>query len=184
MVPKKLLFNILTEKSYKNRRLYINMIFGFLQSPIGTLKNFNIVTHNISNNFQTLLFHSTKAGIFKLKFLSFNFLLWCVDSKFGVYLVFDNILCIFWLVVMKKKINTKNFNLKTTVTNIKKRYCVKILSSPIKSIITIGSSPYLRFFPSLYSWSSSKNAATYGVNMAVYITNINIIQSQTALNGE
>lgn len=56
---------------------------------------------------------------------------------------------------------------------------------PIKSIITIGSVfIYLLVFLWLYSNSPSRNAATYGVKMAVYITNIRIIQSQTALNGE
>lgn len=69
---------------------------------------------------------------------------------------------------------------------MKRKKITRNRNLPIKSIITIGSSAYVFLFVFflLKSGSPSKKAATYGVNIAVYITKINIIQSQTALNGE
>jgi hypothetical protein len=53
---------------------------------------------------------------------------------------------------------------------------------PTKSTIIIGSSLYPLFLLTFFSTEGSfrRNAATYGVNIAVYITSNKIIQSHTA----
>lgn len=55
---------------------------------------------------------------------------------------------------------------------------------PIKSMMTIGSLLSSLGFLELNCCSLRRKAATYGVKIAVYITKISMIQSQTALNGE
>lgn len=55
---------------------------------------------------------------------------------------------------------------------------------PIKSMMTMGSLLSSFGFLELNCCSLSRKAATYGVKIAVYMTKISIIQSQTALKGE